>query len=125
VHAVNFTIFLITLVIFERFLHELLRARHRKDVRGTPTLAMSDTGLAVFAYAVFVYSALGLIGLGLITPDLCVEAACFAAAGLALRICGISPVMPTRSAITLWLAMNGSPSRSTDDYWKFRPSPRS
>jgi uncharacterized membrane protein (DUF441 family) len=103
VHAVNFTIFLITLVIFDWFLQELLRARHGEDVQGKPTLVMSDIGLAVFAYAVFVYSALGLIGLGLITPDLCVEAACFAAAGLALRMCDQRPRRTT--AVLLGLAL--------------------
>ena len=103
-HAVNFAVFLVALAAFDWFLRELLRARHREEMHWVSTPALTDTGVAVFAYAVFTYSVLGLIGLGLMTPDLCVETACFAAAGLVLRLSGRGPRWITAFLLGLALA---------------------
>jgi hypothetical protein len=88
-HAVNFGIFLGTLVAFEFFLRELLKAREGKGPEEKP--AITNARLSLFAYAVFIYSVSALDGLRQLTPDLCVAAVVFAAAGLVLAMARRGP----------------------------------
>jgi hypothetical protein len=84
VHVVNFVIFVLALICFERFWRELGRWRRA-------TLAADDESLPewmwlALGYSLFVYSALNLIRVWSVTPDMLVAAIVYLAAAQVVRI---------------------------------------
>ena len=86
VHAVNFGLFLCSLVAFSLFVRELIRFRGKLPGESAMTAALPDWVLVALAYAIFTWSSLSLITLSVVTPDLCVAAVMYGVAALLLRI---------------------------------------
>jgi 4-amino-4-deoxy-L-arabinose transferase-like glycosyltransferase len=78
VHAVNFIIFVVTLLCFHFLLTGVIRTH--------PQSSFPEWALVSAAYAVFLWSTLTVITLELVTPDLCVSAVIYAIVGILLRI---------------------------------------
>ncbi|TWU12617.1 hypothetical protein CA54_14410 [Symmachiella macrocystis] len=84
VHAVNFSIFLCSLVAFEFCLRSVFDSQ--AILRGTGNLKLARTGLVVLLYALYTWSALELVTVSIPTPDLCVSTVVLLVVGIIARI---------------------------------------
>ena len=90
VHVVNFAIFLIALLCFRFFLHEVIRfGKERADQdegKSGGRAVLPDWGFLLLGYSVFVWASLELVSLYDVSPDQAVLACVCLEAGLLLRL---------------------------------------
>lgn len=90
VHIVNFAIFLVALLCFRFFLHEVIRFGHERaeldEARPDARAALPDWALILLGYSIFLWASLELVSLYDVSPDQAVLACVCLAAGLLLRL---------------------------------------
>jgi hypothetical protein len=90
VHVVNFAIFLVALLCFRFFLHEVIRfGRERAQTdegKSDGRVALPDWPLLLLGYAIFLWVSLELVSLYDVSPDQAVLACVCLEAGLLLRL---------------------------------------
>jgi hypothetical protein len=88
VHLVNFAIYLIALVSFEYFWHQLTHAKRRRGEAGGGDEWVGLPGWAwdSLGYVLFIWSSLSLIKIWAVTPDMLTAAFVYLAGGLLIRI---------------------------------------
>ena len=106
VHAVNFAIFVVALLAFRFFLHEVVRfTRERAALSATSPdsrVALPEWTLLLLGYAIFLWAALELVSLYDVSPDQAVLACVCLLGGLLLRL-RRRPTLPAFAALGLLL----------------------
>ncbi|HEX8475460.1 MAG TPA: hypothetical protein VF666_15635 [Pyrinomonadaceae bacterium] len=90
VHFVNFIIYLLALICFDFFLHEMIRYLHghRDGATSDARKPLPTWAWTVLGYPLFMWAALYLNGLAAVTPDMLMSASVYLATAILLRIRG-------------------------------------
>jgi hypothetical protein len=89
VHVVNSAIFLVALLCFRFFLHEVIRFGHERaqhEGKSDERVALPDWALLLLGYGIFLWASLELVSLYDVSPDQAVLAFVCLEAGLLLRL---------------------------------------
>lgn len=87
IHLINFLIYLVAIVAFERFLRELIKWQQERQasVSSENRTTLPEWGLVTIGYALFIWCTVGLINMATTAPDLLLVVFVYFAFALLLR----------------------------------------
>ena len=108
VHAVNFTIFVVALLAFRFFLHEVIGFSHERtapdDAGPDSRVALPGWAMLLLGYSIFLWASLELVSLYDVSPDQAILACVCFVAGMLLRL-RRHPILPTFAFVGLLLGV--------------------
>ncbi len=119
VHAVNFAIFLVALLCFRFFLHEVIRFIHERaaldEGNSDGRVALPEWALLLLGYSIFLWASLELVSLYDVSPDQAVLACVCLEAGMLLRLRRHPTLPELRSS---WVCCSASDIGSRPYYFR-------